>query len=86
MKIGMLWYEKGALESLSQKVQKAVDYYREKYGRAPNRCFVHPSMLPWPGQDGPVDEQSRLIGPVELIGSEQVRPNHFWIGFQAVED
>jgi hypothetical protein len=76
MKIGMLWQDLEKTD-LFGKVQRAVDYYLKKYGRVPNRCFVHPSML--------VDGEPCQVGPVELIGNKDVRPNHLWLGYEARE-
>lgn len=73
MNIGMLWFDNDTKSDLTTKVHRAADYYQRKYGKAPNLCFVHPSMLadaPW---------QSNGI---ELRTTRSVLPNHFWIGIQ----
>lgn len=82
MNIGMLWFDNEPTD-LYGKVQRAVDYYLQKYGKVPNRCFVHPSMLPQaiPGQ--PLQELHQ-VGPVELVGHKAVRVNHFWLGVEEV--
>lgn len=69
--IGMLWFDNSSSD-LYSKVQRAVDYYLKKYGRMPNRCFVHPGEL----REG----TKQLVGPVELVGNKNVRPGHFWLG------
>jgi len=45
MNVGMLWFDNDPHTSLLGKVQRAVEYYRRKYGREPNLCLVHPTML-----------------------------------------
>lgn len=70
MDIGMLWFDDSA-RPLQEKVQRAADYYAQKYGRAPTLCLVHPSSL----QGGP-----RLVAGVEIRGARTVMPNHLWIG------
>ena len=44
MHTGMLWFD-NSQTALNIKIQKAVDYYHKKYGRTPDLCLVHPSML-----------------------------------------
>ena len=44
MHTGMLWFD-NSQTALTVKIQKAVDYYHKKYGRSPDLCLVHPSML-----------------------------------------
>ncbi len=70
MTIGMLWHDNDPKASLEEKVQRAAEYYRSKYGRQPNLCFVHPSML----------GSTPVRGSVEIRASKQIRPNHFWVG------
>lgn len=46
MKIGMLWFDNDPKTGLEIKIERAATYYRNKYGKNPTLCFVHPSMLP----------------------------------------
>jgi hypothetical protein len=71
MNIGMLWFDNDTKSDLTTKIQRAVSYYHKKYGKAPNLCFIHPSMLgsnPWQGNG------------IELRTTRSVLPNHFWLG------
>lgn len=81
MHTGMLWFD-NSKSLLSIKIQKAVDYYRKKYGRTPDLCLIHPSML---------DESERNKGSIELGENEKkitvrtyrpVLPGHIWIGIE----
>ncbi len=45
MHTGMLWFDNDPKTTLSVKIQKAMDYYSKKFGRIPDICLVHPSML-----------------------------------------
>ena len=71
MKTGMLWFDNNNKIDLKTKIIKASDYYREKYGQAPELCFVHPSML--------VDKLKKAQG-VAVVPSQKVLPNHLWLG------
>ena len=72
MKIGMLWFDGEEHKEIPTRVRTAADYYRSKYGRAPNVCFVHPSML---AERGAVS-----IGGVDVRPSPAVLRGHLWIG------
>ncbi len=69
MEVGMLWYDDTKKE-LSEKVARAVEYYKTKYGVAPTLCFVNPSML----------RQAELMGSVQVRPARTVLANHFWVG------
>lgn len=73
MNIGMLWYDSDGKVDLTVKIERAVDYYREKYGDTPNLCFVHPSMLAEKALNG--------VG-IEVRTTKSVLPNHFWLGIR----
>jgi len=73
MDIGMLWFDNDTKTDLPTKIQRAASYYRTKYGRQPNLCFVHPSMVGSP----PVNTNGSGI---ELRTTRSVLPNHFWLG------
>jgi hypothetical protein len=45
MNIGMLWFDNDPKAELTTKVERAAVYYLNKYGKSPNLCFVHPTML-----------------------------------------
>jgi hypothetical protein len=45
MNIGMLWFDNDPKAGLTTKVERAAVYYLNKYGKSPNLCFVHPTML-----------------------------------------
>ena len=72
MNIGMLWYDGDAKRQLSEKVSRAVAYYRNKYGAQPNVCYVNPSLL--------ADRQEQAAVGVQLRPSRTVLPDHFWLG------
>ena len=72
MDIGMLWFDDDAKRPLNDKVARAVEHYKTKYGAAPTMCFVNPSMLP---KDAP-----ELAAGVQLRPARTVLVNHFWVG------
>lgn len=73
MDIGMLWFDNDKRSDLKSKVSRAAVFYRDKYGKNPNICYVHPSM---------VKGEKVKAGDIEVRSSVSVLPNHFWIGVQ----
>jgi hypothetical protein len=71
MDTGMLWYDDDRQRSLEDKVRRAADYYRRKYGRAPNLCLLNPQSL----NGGP-----DAVNTIELQTAPNILPHHFWIG------
>lgn len=72
MNVGMLWFDNDPHTPLLTKVQRAVEYYRRKYGREPNLCLVHPGMC-----------LSQLSsGGITIRPYRYVLPHHFWIGLE----
>jgi hypothetical protein len=86
MNIGMLWFDNDPRAGLELKVERAAAYYRSKYGRSPNLCFVNPSMLP-AGPDGPQpDKNDRTLSTagIEVRSNRSVMPNHLWLGINGM--
>jgi len=71
MHTGMLWFD-DSQTTLNVKIKKAVDYYHKKYGRTPDLCLVHPSML----KDTVVEEK------VTVRAYRPVLPGHIWVGVE----
>ena len=97
MNAGMLWFDNDPKTALAAKIERAVDYYRHKYGRDPNLCLIHPSMMENPVEAGGANEQpstGKTALPEEhregVSGAEGVTvrpyrpvlPGHLWIGIE----
>ena len=72
MKVGMLWLDDDRNRSLDEKVNRAVDYYLEKYGRLPELCFVNKKML----------AEEKRVGKVSVYPQAAILPHHFWLGMK----
>ena len=77
MHTGMLWFD-NSQTALNIKIQKAVEYYHKKYGRTPDLCLVHPSMLDVPEKNQRTVEINRLT----VRPYRPVLPGHIWIGIE----
>ena len=75
MNIGMLWFDNDKGRSLAEKVTRAADYYRAKFGVAPTDCYVRALL----------DGAPLLVGSVRLHASRTVLPNHLWLGVERDE-
>lgn len=71
--VGMLWLDDSKNRSFEEKLLRAADYYRSKYGRVPNLCLVNKKMLP--------DEKK--IGGIQVRPVANVLLHHFWLGHRA---
>lgn len=72
MNVGMLWLDDDRNRSLEEKVNRAVEYYEEKYGRFPEMCLVNTKML--------ADETK--VGQVSVQPIGNILPHHFWLGMK----
>ena len=75
MNVGMLWFDNDPRTALTVKVNRAADYYRQKYGLIPDLCMVHPSML-----GGHPDLVDGSAGKVAVRPNRAILPGHLWIG------
>ncbi|GAB1470110.1 hypothetical protein MASR2M66_09870 [Chloroflexota bacterium] len=73
MHTGLLWFDNDPRTTLSVKIQKAMEYYIRRFGRKPNLCLVHPSMLD-------VNQIQLELGKLVVRTYRSVSPGHFWIG------
>jgi hypothetical protein len=64
---GLLWYDADAKRPTGQKIDDAVNRYRERLGRAPNCCHVNPAEL--------VEHAA-----VQVVANPRVVRHHYWIG------
>ena len=84
MDIGMLWFDNDKKSDYEAKIERAATYYRTKYGKTPNLCFVHPCMIPNNVSQDAEKTTIRSQG-VEVRTSKTMLPNHFWIGINRRE-
>ena len=45
MQTGLLWYDDDPQRPLEAKISLAAERYRDKYGRLPDTCYVHPQAV-----------------------------------------
>jgi len=75
MKEGLLWYDDDPGRELAEKVGRAARRYRQKFGAAPDICYVHPLALRGNG-----DNDGQKVGQVHVAPLSSVLRHHFWLG------
>ena len=75
MHTGMLWFDNSGI-SFSKKVEKAFDYYKRRYGRTPDLCLAHPSML----ENKSMHEITIKKNQIIVRAYRPVLPGHIWVG------
>jgi len=71
MNVGMLWLDTDRKRTLDEKVQRAAEYYKDKYGRLPELCLVNSKAI---------KDETKKVGRVRVEAERTVLPDHFWLG------
>lgn len=70
MKSGLLWYDASA-SPIDRKIADAVKRYQEKFGVAPNTCFVNDKDYRADASHSP---------QLRIAAKQTILPNHIWVG------
>ncbi|MGE5140029.1 MAG: hypothetical protein ACM3JD_11245 [Rudaea sp.] len=70
MKSGLLWYDASA-SPIDRKIADAVKRYKEKFGVAPNTCFVN---------DKDFKPDATMPPQLRIAAKHTILPNHVWVG------
>jgi hypothetical protein len=70
MQIGLMWYDDDPRKTLDVKIEQAAARYHEKFGQAPNACYVNPAALAAEGKRN----------GLRLVPARSIRPGYLWIG------
>lgn len=76
MSTGMLWFDNDPKLDLPTKIQRAIEYYQNKYGQKPDLCYVNPGAA--------ADKLPKAAG-LEVQPNQMILPNHFWLGIKVME-
>ena len=71
MKVGWMWFDNDPERSVEEKIQRAAQHYRTKFGRFPNTCYVNQRSITGDGF---------RCGKVRVVGAPNILPHHFWLG------
>ncbi len=65
----LMWFDNDPKIDFLSKLERAVSYYRKKYGKSPNLCLVNPDLEVDLGGDS-----------IKILRDQYILPNHFWVG------
>jgi len=82
MQIGLLWYDGDPKRTLEHKIGLAADRYREKYGRWPNTCYVHPQDVgERTGNELWVTSAAHdQRAKIRVLSAPNILLHHLWVG------
>ncbi len=69
--VGLLWFDARKGQEWESAVRAAAQRYREKFGRAPTVCYVHPQMLG--------GNKERKLGRLRVVAKPTVLPHHIFV-------
>jgi hypothetical protein len=72
---GLLWYDDSPGHNLAEKIGRAAQRYRKKFGTVPDVCYVHPSALSDNGK-------MQKVGGVRVVPRPTVLRHCFWVGIE----
>jgi hypothetical protein len=74
-----MWFDDDTETSLGDKVVRAAERYRSRFGATPDTCCVNPALIP----DG---RDEVRCGKVRVVPLPNVLPHHFWMGVMEEEE
>jgi len=82
MNTGLLWYDSDPRRTLEDKIGRAARRYREKYGRWPNTCYVHPQAIakPAPPEESSGHGIKNARGEIRVLSAPNILLHHLWLG------
>ncbi len=76
---GLLWFDDNPTRPVTDKIERAVQRYQQKYGHNPDVCYVHESEIRAQLKEGDL----RVAEDVKVLPAKSVLPHHFWLGIQS---
>ena len=72
MKKGLLWFDNDKKTTLEEKILRAAEYYKQKYGKDLQICMVYQNADLSSIKDG-------KIGNIVVKPDRSILPNHLWL-------
>ncbi len=80
MQMGLLWFDNDPHRDLAAKIMDAAGRYREKFGSAPDTCYVNQGELN--GQNLTLALGGAPQARLRVVPASNVLPHHFWVGVE----
>jgi hypothetical protein len=84
MQSGLLWFDNSPGRELSSKVEDAAHRYREKFGVAPDTCYVNRTALN--GVEVTLSLSGAHGSAVRIVPANNILPHHFWVGIEELRE
>jgi hypothetical protein len=75
---GLLWFDDSPDREVWAKIEDAARRYRERFGIAPDTCYVNDTVLK--GSEIRSAPQASHVTSLRLVPASSIRLHHFWIG------
>lgn len=74
LKVGLLWFDDDLKRPLVEKLDEAVERYRERFGARPTLVHLHPAQA-----------EGLVYRRLKVLGDAHLRRNHFLLGMDEAE-
>jgi hypothetical protein len=80
MQTGLLWFDNDPNREMTHKVEDAARRYKERFGVAPNVCYVNQTALS--GGELKLALQGIQAASLRVVPVSNVLLHHFWVGIE----
>jgi alkyl sulfatase BDS1-like metallo-beta-lactamase superfamily hydrolase len=80
MQTGLLWFDNDPNRDMVLKIEDAARRYREKFGVAPNICYVNQAASG--GGELKLSLQGLQAASLRVVPVSNVLLHHFWVGVE----
>jgi hypothetical protein len=80
MQTGLLWFDNDPNREMARKIEDAARRYKERFGVAPNICYVNQAAL---GEgELRLALQGNQAALLRVVPASNVLLHHFWVGVE----
>ena len=80
MQTGLLWFDNDPNREMARKIEDAARRYKERFGVAPNICYVNQAALD--GGELRLALQGNQPASLRVVPVSNVLLHHFWVGIE----
>ena len=80
MQTGLLWFDNDPNRETVRKIEDAARRYKERFGVAPNICYVNQAALS--GVELKLAVQGIQMASLRVVPVSNVLLHHFWVGIE----
>lgn len=74
--IGMLWFDDDKKRTIDEKIDVAIEFYKNKYKQEPTVCYINDSDF-----SEKAGKRTLIMG-LRIRHSKTIIRNHFWLGVE----